>query len=188
MSTAARPLSIADRSSRVRLGCKGPGAEAWLASVGLAPAAGANRWQSVAGVHVLRLGLGEFLLTDGDDSAVAVIERLAGQISAQRPEGLYLVAREDVVLTLSGPALPALLRQVCNVDFSSLWRESTPTRGPVILTSMAGVAVTAFAEPTRGSAAPHDGVDPPALTLWVDPSFAQYFRHTLDEVAAGDFA
>lgn len=186
MSTAARPLTIADRPTRARLGCKGPGAEAWLASVGLAPAAGANRWHTVAGVHVLRLGLGEFLLTDADDSAVAVIERLAGQISAQRPEGLYPVAREDVVLTLSGPALPALLRQVCNVDFSQVWRESTPTDGPVILTSMAGVAVTALVEPPRSGAGPHDGADAPTLTLWVDPSFSDYFRHTLDEVAAGD--
>lgn len=169
-------LTIEDRSSRVRLGCKGPGAEAWLASAGVAPAIGANRWHTVAGVQVLRLGLGEFLLAAADPSGKVTIERLAAAIATQCPDGVYPVPREDVVMTLGGPALPALLRQVCNVDFAPAWRERDLTQGAVILTSMAGVTVTALAEPSPG----------PTLTLWIDPSFADYFRHMLDEVAAGE--
>lgn len=183
-SSRSSSLAIDDRSSRARLGCKGPGAEAWLASFGLPPPAGPNRWHAVDGVQVMRLGLGEFLLAAADDapnaanagrtSGAATIARLAAALSAARPPGVYPVVREDVVVALTGAALPALLRQVCNVDFTPVQRDSTREAGPVILTSMIGVGVTALVDAAS------------TLTLWLDPSYADYFLHTLHEVAAGD--
>ena len=128
------------------------------------------------GILVARLALSEFLIeaVDGGTDEVAAS---AGQLMLSAPPGgVYPVLRQDLVMTLSGAALNALLRQICSVDFSSLLERAGSDAGPVVLTSMIGVGVLAWPRRISGAA---------SLTLWLDPSFGHYFCTTLLEVAGG---
>jgi sarcosine oxidase subunit gamma len=86
------------------------------------------------------------------------------------------VPREDLVIDLHGAAVGVLLREMCSVDFLPLLDTAGSDAGPVVLTSMIGVAVTALPRRMEGRG---------ALTLWLDRSFAHYFLTTLFEVADG---
>jgi sarcosine oxidase gamma subunit len=132
------------------------------------------------GVLVARLGTAEFLietLTAGPGSPQ--IERSARQllVYAERPKGVYPVAREDLVLEIQGSGLHTLLRQICSVDFEPLFESAAADGGAIVLTSMVGVSVVAW--PRRIERGEE------TLTLWLDPSFAHYFWTTLLEVGRG---
>jgi len=168
-------LKFEDRSPRERFGCKGPGAEAWLATAGFAVPRAPNSAQvDASGVLVARLATAEFLIEAMEGGA----ERVAaarGQLEAvARPPGVYPVARADLVIDISGAHLNPLLRQVCSVDFAPLLESRAAMSGPVTLTSMIGVGVVALVRDGSGGEA--------VLTLWMDPSFAHYFWTTLLEV------
>src|SRR5579862_171 len=169
-------LELEDLSPRERFGCKGPGAEAWLAEAGFTVPRAANSSQvDASGVLVARLAAAEFLIeavVGGDERVVAARGRLG---SASRPAEVYPVARADLVVGLSGGHLEVLLRQICSVDFAPLLESRAARSGAITLTAMIGVSVVAWVrEGSDGEA---------ALTLWVDPSFAHYFCTTVLEVA-----
>jgi sarcosine oxidase, subunit alpha len=169
-------LLLGDLSPRERFGCKGPGAEAWLAGAGFTVPRAANSAQvDASGVLVARLAAAEFLIEaveGGDERVVAARGRLG---SASRPAEVYPVARADLVIGLSGGHLDVLLRQICSVDFAPLLESRAARSGAITLTAMIGVSVVAWVrEGSDGEA---------ALTLWVDPSFAHYFCTTVLEVA-----
>jgi sarcosine oxidase subunit alpha len=171
----SKRLKFEDLSPRERFGCKGPGAEAWLAAAGFAVPRAPNSAQvDASGVLVARLATAEFLIEAMEGGA----ERVAaarGQLGAvARPPGVYPVARADLVIDISGAHLNPLLRQVCSVDFAPLLESRAAISGPVTLTSMIGVSVVALVRDGSGGEA--------VLTLWVDPSFAHYFWTTLLEV------
>ena len=168
-------LKFEDLSPRERFGCKGPGAEAWLATAGFAVPLAPNSAQvDASGVLVARLATAEFLIeaVEGGSEPVAASRRQL--VSAARPAQVYPVTRSDLVIGISGAALNLLLRQICSVDFAPLLESRAAT--PVTLTSMIGVSVVALVRVGRDGEAD--------LTLWVDPSFAHYFWTTLLEVAA----
>jgi len=166
-------LRFADCSARPRFGCKGPGAPEWLSGAGFRVPRMPNTAGVVAGNLVARLATSEFLV-EGLSAAVQLVESAGDQLeTTARPAGVYPVARQDLVIEIAGAALNTLLRQVCSVDFLPLFRPSDPNSGPIILTSMVGVGVVAW--PRQSDAVP-------AVTLWIDPSFAHYFWTTLLEV------
>lgn len=168
-------VSLTDLSWRRRFGVKGPGAPAWLEQLGFTVPAPPNSWACEGGALVGRLATSEFLveaLTPGSAAVAAAARQLTGD---ERPASVYPVARQDLVLRLHGPALNALLRQICSVDFATLLGAAYRTAGPLVLTSMIGVGAVVAPEP---------GPEPNALTVWVDPSFAYYFWTTLVDVAA----
>jgi sarcosine oxidase subunit alpha len=174
-------LWLEDLSPRERFGCKGPGAEAWLAAAGLTVPRAPNSAQvDASGVLVARLAAAEFLVEAV--AAVAAVEGGAARVaaareqlgSAVRPAEVYPVARADLVIGISGARLNLLLRQICSVDFAPLLESRAATPGAITLTSMIGVSVVAWVR------AGGDGEA--VLTLWVDPSFAHYFWTTLLEV------
>jgi sarcosine oxidase, subunit alpha len=172
---AGARLRFEDHSRRERFGCKGPGAEAWLAATGLAVPPAPNSAQvDAGGVLVARLATAEFLVEAVDGGAARVEAARRQLAAATRPAEVYPVARADLVVGVGGPHLNSLLRQVCSVDFAPLLRSCAARAGPVILTSMIGVGVVAF---IRG-----DSAAEALLTLWVDPSFTHYFCTTLLEV------
>ncbi len=174
---AAPRLRFVDLSPRERFGCKGPGAEAWLAAAGLTVPRGPNSAQvDGSGVLVARLATAEFLIEAVEGGAEPVAASRGQLASAARPPQVYPVARSDLVIGISGAALNLLLRQICSVDFAPLLDSRAATSGPVTLTSMIGVSVVALVR--EGSDGEAD------LTLWVDPSFAHYFWTTLLEVAS----
>jgi len=171
---AGTSVSLWDLSWRRRFGCKGPGAPAWLASLGLKVPDGANTFVETDGVIVARLATSEFLVEAVGDRAEFVEQARRGLTTALCPPGIYPVARFDFVVGLGGTATVDLLRQTCSVDFAPVLAAAQAASGTVIYTSMIGVGVLAIA-----TAAP-SGTQ---LNLWCDPSFAHYFWTTLLEVS-----
>jgi sarcosine oxidase gamma subunit len=168
-------LRFEDLSWRSRFGCKGPGAETWLANAGYrVPPEPNSAAIDADGVLVARLATAEFLIEAADGAAGRVESTLRRLTPPARPSDVYPVARQDLVIGIEGAAINALLRQICSFDFAPLLEECERDRGAVILTSMIGVSVVAFLRrAARG----------PVMTLWVDPSFAHYFWTTLLEVS-----
>jgi len=168
-------LTLEVHGRRARFGCKGPDAAAWLESRGLRVPAAPNSALLTAGVLVARLATAEFLIeaiAEGSETVAAAERQLT---SAAAPKAVYPVAHQDLVLTLQGSALQRLLRQICSYDFAPLLESPSDPESPIVLASMIGVGVVAWAHRAAGGAA--------ALTLWLDPSFAHYFWSTLLEVA-----
>jgi sarcosine oxidase subunit gamma len=170
-------LRIDDLSQHRRFGCKGPGAQLWLAAAGYTvPQAANSAAVDAAGVMVARLATSEFLIeaVDGDSEHANSTRRQLG--TASRPTDVYPVARQDMVVGIQGPGIQALLRQVCSVDFVPLFEAAGPAAGPIVLTSMVGVGVVAWPRRTESGS---------TLRVWLDPSFAHYFWTTLLEVGRG---
>ena len=160
----ARVLGVADLSCQRRWGGKGPGAAAWLAGRGLPVPEAPNTWAPLAqGGRVLRLGRSEFLVEGPADPLEALL-------LAEPGARVYPVLRQDAALVLQGEALPALLAQVCSVNFAHL---DLATR-PVVLTSMAGVTVTVLPDTAGGL---------PYYRLWCDGTYGPYLWRTLTEIA-----
>jgi sarcosine oxidase subunit gamma len=163
-------LRFRDCSGRPRFGCKGPAAQAWLASAGFAVTPLPNTARFASGELVARVATSEFLI-ESLSEAHGHVESTAQQLDhGRRPPGVYPVARQDLVVEIAGIAVNALLRQICSVDFSYHFAARDPDTHPIILTSMAGVGVVAWPRQARSEQ---------AVTLWIDPSFAHYFWTTL---------
>ena len=177
-------LRLDDLSARARFGCKGPGAEPWLTAAGYSvPPAPNSAILDANGIFVARLATSEFLVeavevqtVEGTGATRRVEASLQQLRAASRPQNVYPVARQDLVVGIEGSAIQTLLRQICSVDFVPLFESSGPNSGPVVLTSMVGVGVVAWPRRTEGGS---------MLTLWLDPSFAHYFWTTLLEVGRG---
>jgi sarcosine oxidase, subunit alpha len=165
-------LRVKVHRTRARFGCKGPAAEHWIRRLGIRAPTQANAGILHDGLLIARLGTTEFLLEAMTDSAAGPLQPAALSFDAA-PAGVYPVPRQDFVMTLEGQNVNELLRQVCNVNFEPLWNAAL-SADPIVLTSMIGVSVVAW--PHRSTTLRH------ALTLWIDPSFANYFRDTLLEV------
>ena len=170
---AGTDVRLWDLSWRRRFGCKGPGAPAWLASLGLKVPEAPNSFVASDGVIVARLATSEFLVESLGDRAGFVEQARRSLTTALCPPGVYPVARFDFVIGLGGPATVDLLRQTCSVDFAPVLAAAQPGEGQVIYTSMIGVGVLALALQTSSG---------PQLNVWCDPSFAHYFWTTLLEV------
>lgn len=153
-------IELDDVSHTPRAGAKGPGAAAWLAALGLPVPASPNTWLPLKGGLIARLGLSEFLV-EGPESA---------KLAAPLAHGVYPVLRQDTALMLKGEHLNDLLLEICSVDFLAL----EPAAQPVVLTSMAGVAVVAIPTTENGM---------PSMHLWCDGTWGAWFSKTLAEVA-----
>jgi sarcosine oxidase subunit gamma len=159
---------VGDLSHRHRAGAKGPGARAWLEGLGLPTPAEPNQWcTSEDGSLIARLGMTEYLIEGLNSSASVERVRLAAP-TAQ----VYPVPRFDAAMVLTGTHLFDFLKQTCSFDFEGL-----PFGAPaVVLTSMAGVGITAVLANAPNSAhGPH-------LRLWCDGTYAEYLWQTLVEV------
>jgi sarcosine oxidase gamma subunit len=162
-------------SHRARFGCKGPGAEAWLTQEGYRVPGEPNSAQLDGdGVLIARLATSEFLIEAVDGGGERVKSTRQRLESSERPPDVYPVPRQDLVVGIHGADIPALLQEMCSVDFSSLLDSVGSQAGPVVLTSMIGVGVVAWPRRAQGKG---------ALTLWVDRTFGHYFLTTLFEVA-----
>lgn len=163
----ARNAGIADVSHLYRMGFKGQGVAAWLAEQGLPALPQPNTWAPLAsGGLIARLGLTEYLIEDGLSGRASA--KLAHREPALR---VYPVLRQDLALVLCGEAIDELLLQTCNVNFRAL---DLATR-PVVLTSMAGVAVTVL---------PGERLGRPYYRLWADGTYGVYLWETLAGIAA----
>jgi sarcosine oxidase subunit gamma len=169
-------LALADLSHLVRMGLKGPGAAAWLASQGVETPGAPNAWRALPGERdvrgiVARLAATEFLVEDDGGRATA----LEAALGHGMPD-VYPVLRQDCALALMGQRANDVLLQVCSVDFASLLAQVSPQGGPLALTSMAGVSVLVV--PQRAAD------DTPLFRIWCDPTFGAYLHRTLLDIVA----
>jgi sarcosine oxidase subunit gamma len=166
-ATLARTLGIADVSYLHRTGFKGQGVAAWLDEQGVPVPEAPNTWRPLAqSGFIARLGLTEYLIEDG------LTGRTSAKLAHREPAlRVYPVLRQDLALALCGEALHELLLQTCNVDFRALDLEARP----VVLTSMAGVAVTVL---------PGERLGRPYYRLWADGTYGMYLWQTLVGIAA----
>jgi len=153
-------ITFEEASRTPRAGVKGPGAAAWLAGLGLSLPATPNSWLPLSGGLVARLGLTEFLI-EGPESA---------KLAAPLAHGVYPVLRQDTALVLRGAHLNDLLQETCSVDFSAF----DAAMRPVVLTSMAGIAVTVI---------PGVENNMPCIRLWCDNTYGEWLFETLTGVA-----
>jgi sarcosine oxidase gamma subunit len=170
------PVVLTDVSARMRVGCKGPAAETWLAQLGIAVPHGANRYSiDSRGLLTARLATSEFLFESTDADAAAVLTPAKHALEqTDVPSGVYPVLRQDFAIEISGSRPHELFAQTCAVDLIPVERESSATTGPVILTSMIGVSVVITC---RASSAG------PRFTVWSDPSYSHYFWTQLAAIA-----
>jgi sarcosine oxidase, subunit gamma len=177
--SAATELHLEQHPPGPRCGCKGPGAAGWLSAQGYSVPAGANTAElDPAGVLVARLATSEFLLEPIAGNANRLEATRTELTQRRQPVTVYPVTRQDLVVTINGKGLHALLRQICSVDFAPLLAAAATGGGPVVLTSMAGVGVVAWPRLIEADT----GEISPAVTLWCEPSYAHYFWNTLLEV------
>jgi sarcosine oxidase subunit gamma len=167
---------LANVSSRVRFGCKGPDAARWLAEQGITVPAGANRFSLDArGLLSARLATSEFLFEAMHDEATSTLAPAKRALElAEMPPGVYPVLRQDFVIELRGPEVHDLFAQTCAVDLVPIERDSTAAGGPVVLTSMIGIGVAIACQP---------GADGARFTIWSDPSYSHYFWNQLLAIA-----
>jgi len=175
MSLAVELRAVSDRP---RVGCKGPGAEGWLAGRGISVPSGANRYEvAQSGVLAGRLATSEFLLEATDRNATQAVESVREQLErGDFPRGVYPVLRQDFVLEISGRDVQDLFLQTCAVDLSPIEKESTADAGPLVLTSMIGVSVVLTCRTLPGG---------PRFTVWSDPSYSHYFHSELQTIVGG---
>jgi hypothetical protein len=166
------PLDLEVVRGRERVGCKGPGAEAWLAGQGIQVPAGANRFAvNASGILAARLATAEFLLEATDKTSNALLAPVRTALErADYPRGVYPVLRQDFVLEIVGADAQDLFLQTCAVDLVPVAAQSSATDGPIAMTSMIGVSVVlACRQLPQG----------PRFTVWSDPSYSHYFYSQL---------
>lgn len=163
---------IADASSLVRVGLKGPRAADWLTEARISVPAQPNSWQLTGEADaswsmIARLGSSEFFLEEDASGPRlgALIEELGNGT-----RHVYPVLREDRALVLGGRDVEgSVLAQVCNVDFAGLDISSNP----LVMTMMIGVAVLVVPQAHEASR---------RYRIWCDPSFGQYLWSTLEQI------
>lgn len=165
-STRAATLGIADVSFLFRTGFKGQGVAAWLQAQDIPVPAQPNSWAPLAGGGVvLRLGVSEYLIEDGLTQGSS-----ARMAHLETPMHVYPVLHQDAAFVLCGGAVNELLLQTCNVNFGALDLAARP----VVLTSMAGVAVTVMPGARAGK---------PYYRVWADGTYGLYLWETLAGIA-----
>lgn len=161
-------IALADLSYFKRCGLKGPGAEAWLKSMGIAPPAAINQWAPVGKFGLIaRLATSEFLLEDGRGQDYS--DRVRAQLG-RGVAGVTPVLRQDAEIALAGPLLNEVMLQTCSFNFTALDLSARP----IVMTSMIGVSVLVIASTREGV---------PFYQIWCDATYAVYLWEQLREVA-----
>jgi sarcosine oxidase subunit gamma len=162
---------IADASSLVRMGLKGPRAADWLMEAKISVPAQSNSWQPTSPTNswdvIARLGSTEFFLEE--DASSPRIGALIDELG-NGARHVYPVLREDRALVLGGHEVERrVLAQVCNVDFAGL----DLAAHSAVLTLMIGVAVLVVPQAHETGR---------RYRIWCDPSFGQYLWSTLEQI------
>lgn len=160
------PIMLADASCLLRLGLKGPQAEAWLHARGVSVPE-VNSWtRTPAGAIVARLARSEFFVEDAPGGAALARWRE----DLEPGPGVYPVLRQEAAIALAGERLSELLVQTCNVNFAA-WAPDAPV---VVMTSMVGVSVLVLWH-RQGALL--------LYRIWCDATYGPYLCETLLGVA-----
>jgi hypothetical protein len=158
------PSGVALTVPAARFCVKGRGAAAALEAAGVPLPPRPNSWRrDAAGTWCLRLGSGEFLLANDDDSGP--IHALGQQLGAAGGP-CHVLPRADRCAHLTGPQATEHLLRVCDIDDRLFLRQPDA----LALVMLADVSVTLHAVA--------DG-----YRIWCDPTFAS---HLVEAFAAID--
>ncbi len=160
-------LNIIDVSALARYGVKGPKAEKWLVSHGVAVPKHANSWLFNADeTLVMRLGSSEFLIEDQFGGQTC--KKLAAV--STRVAGVYKVLHADASYLLAGSEVLNLLSEVCALDL----RESALAENALVMTQVAGISATVLRQSINNET---------AYRLWCDGTYGVYMQHVLLEIS-----
>ena len=160
-------LNITDMSALARYGVKGPQAEKWLLSHGVAVPKNANSWVLNANeTLVMRLGLTEFLIEDqfGGQTCNKLLA------DTTRVAGVYKVPHVDASYLLAGSGVLDLFSELCALDL----RETALADKDLVMTQVAGISATVLRQALNGET---------VYRLWCDGTYAAFMTHTLAEIA-----
>jgi sarcosine oxidase gamma subunit len=128
------------------------------------------------GALTARLATSEFLIESTETASEASVGSVRSALhSGEYPKGVYPVLRSDFLLEISGAQSEELFLQTCAVDLAPVARASTASAGPIVMTSMIGVAVVLACRQMPGGT---------RFTVWSDPSYSTYFHSQLQAIAA----
>jgi heterotetrameric sarcosine oxidase gamma subunit len=111
-----RAVGLADATPNGKILIEGGAAESLLAAVLAAPALAIGAGAAVGGAWVYRLRPDQFFLSTPPASETALVDRLRTQRGDRFVTVTDLTAARAELLVL-GPAAPALLSQLCGLDF-----------------------------------------------------------------------
>jgi sarcosine oxidase subunit gamma len=162
--TQLAELSLADLSALPRFGCKGRGAEGWMAARGLPVPSSIYGWERLEdGGLLVRVDSREFMVENdlgGGCAETLIVELGSGA------DGVYPVQRQDAAFVLVGRRAGEVLAQTCSVNFAETGSDFLKAR--VALTSC--------------SVKRDDLGGVPAYRLWCEPSYGEYLFAALLEI------
>ena len=158
-------LEVVETTQVLRIGLKGPQAAEWLQQQGLVLPE-AWHWLEHQGLLLCRLGTSEFVIEAGLDHAT--MPTLYAQLQ-QSVAGVYPVIRYDASWLLSGPALHAVMAELCALD----WAHETATQR-VCMTTFGGINATLIQVATEGYQ---------CVRVWCDASYRDYVQQLLAQRA-----
>jgi sarcosine oxidase subunit gamma len=164
----AKTLALAEASFLPRNVLKGPGAAAYLQSLGIPIPEGILKVAPLEnGGLIARTGGSEFFLESGPVGwpSQAVHDGLG---SPSFKEGVYPVLRQDASLIISGSRSGEMFRHVSSYDFIGAVHDD------LVFTPIAGVSCSILRTKLNGH---------PVFRLWTDGTYGLYIWHTLLEVA-----
>jgi sarcosine oxidase, subunit gamma len=163
-----KTIALGDLSHLARCGLKGPGARAWLTSIGIDTPPDINQWLPLGKCGLIaRLATSEFLIEDGSGQEYS--DRVRKELR-RGIVGVTPVLRQDAEIALCGPRVNELLLQTCSFNFSAL----DLALRPIVMTSMIGVS--ALVIPSTWSVSPF-------YRIWCDGTYAAYLWEHLEEIA-----
>ena len=206
------PVFLEDLSWRVRCGCKGPRAEAWLLRRGISVPQGFNRWLLHDGIFTARLAMSEFLIESWSDGEAAhsgqdeIVQGLASDLSAPAslasglqkdfpkglPEGLAGDPSGSSRAALPSAGLYPVIRQDLAIGLrgpraNDLLLETCSVDFHELLAQASGPTAGSLALTSMVGVAVTVAVRRAAshveYEIWCDPSFGPYLWTTLVEVA-----
>jgi sarcosine oxidase subunit gamma len=157
-------LALCDMSYLHKVAFKGAGIAEWLSQMGIPTPEEVYNYSVFKNGLVVRTDRNEFFVEDGPRGEILIDDIVRSKASL--PPGVQRVHRQDASFLLCGADCQRVLRETCGVDFT------TPLNG-VVMTRVAGVSCMVL---------PLQGIEMPAVRLWLDPSYGIYLWKSLLEI------
>lgn len=156
-------LEVQEIKEVMRVGIKGPQAQAWMMQQGL-PIPAPWHWLCDQGLWLYRLGQNEFVI-EGAQSDVRWHALNAAMPHDQ--SGVYPVKRYDAGWVLSGPDVAQAMAEYCALD----WQQETAQQR-VCMTEFGGIHATLIQV---------EAEEELCVRVWCDASYRDYLQQRLTQ-------